>query len=44
VYYLPHQLLDQLLADDAILLTRQFCDCLRDRVDNFIRFIGIDFV
>jgi hypothetical protein len=34
----------QLLANDAILLTRQFCDCLRDRVDDFIRFIGIDFV
>ena len=34
----------QLLANDAILLTCQFCDCLRDRVDDFIRFIGIDFV
>jgi hypothetical protein len=38
VHYLPHQLLDHLLADDAILLTRQFCDCLRDGVDHFIRF------
>ena len=43
VQYLPHQLLDHLLADDAILLARQFCDSLRDRVDDFIRFIGIDF-
>ena len=32
VHYLPHQLLDHLPADDAILLTRQFCDCLRDGV------------
>jgi hypothetical protein len=30
VHYLPHQLLDHLLADEAILLARQFCDCLRD--------------
>ena len=44
VHYLPHQLLNQLLADDAILLARQFCDCLRDRVDDFICFGGIDFV
>jgi hypothetical protein len=44
VHYLPHQLLDHLLADDAILLARQFCDRLRDRVDDFIGFIGIDFV
>jgi hypothetical protein len=44
VHYLPHQLLNHLPADDAILLACQFCDCLRDRVDNFIRFIGIDFV
>ena len=44
VHYLPHQLLDHLLADDAILLARQFCDCLRDRVDDFICFSGIDFV
>ena len=42
VHYLPHQLFDHLLADDAILLARQFCDCLRDRVDDFICFIGID--
>ena len=44
VHYLPHQLLDHLLADDAILLARQFCDCLRDRVNDFICFIGVDFV
>ena len=44
VHYLPHQLLDHLLADDAILLARQFCDRLRDRVDDFICFVGIDFV
>jgi hypothetical protein len=31
VHYLLHQLLNHLLADDAILLARQFCDCLRDR-------------
>ena len=41
---LAHQLLNDLLADDAILLARQFCDCLRDRVDHFIGFIGVDFV
>jgi hypothetical protein len=28
----------------CVLLARQFCDCLRDRVDDFIGFIGIDFV
>jgi hypothetical protein len=44
VHYLLHQLLDHLLADDAILLARQFCDCLGDCVDNFVRFSGIDFV
>ena len=44
VHYLPHQLLNHLLADDAILLARQFCDCLCDRVDDFIGFRGIDFV
>jgi hypothetical protein len=32
VHYLPHQLLNHLLADDAALLARQFC------------FRGIDFV
>ena len=42
--YLPHQLLDHLLADDPILLACQFCDGLCDRVDHFIRFIGINFV
>jgi hypothetical protein len=44
VHYLPHQLLDHVLADEAILLARQFCDCLRNRVDHLIGFIGIDFV
>ena len=44
VHYLPHQLLDHVLADEAILLARQFCDRLRDCVDDFICFIGIDFV
>ena len=43
VHYLPHQLLNHLLTDDPILLARQFCDCLRDRVDDFICFRGIDF-
>ena len=43
VHYLPHQLLDELLPDDAILLARQFCDCLRDRINDFIGFVGIDF-
>jgi hypothetical protein len=27
---------------DAILLARQFCDCLRDRINYFICFSGID--
>ena len=44
VHNLAHQLLNQLLADDPILLARQFCDRLRDCVDDFICFIGIDFV
>ena len=39
VHYLAHQLLNQ----DPILLAGQFCDCLRDRVDDFVRFVGIDF-
>ena len=43
VHYLSHQLLDHMLANDPILLARQFCDCLRDRVDDFICFRGIDF-
>jgi hypothetical protein len=34
---------DHLLAEDAILLARQFCDCLRDRSYYFICFNGIDF-
>jgi hypothetical protein len=41
---LVHQLLNHLLPDDAILLARQFCDCLRDRINDVIGFIGIDFV
>jgi hypothetical protein len=41
---LAHQLLNQLLANDAILLARQFCDCVRDRINDFICFRGIDFV
>ena len=44
VHYLSHQLLDHLLADEPILLARQFCDCLCDRVNDFICFGGIDFV
>ena len=44
VHNLAHQLLNHLLADDAVLLARQFCDCLRHRVDHFIGFIGINFV
>ena len=38
VHYLAHQLLNHLLADDAILLARQFCDCLRAH-----DVVGIDF-
>jgi hypothetical protein len=44
VHYLARQLHDHLLADRAILLARQFCDCFCDRVDDLICFIGIDFV
>ena len=44
VHYLLHQLLNHLLSNDPILLAGQFCDRLRDRVDHFIRFIGINFV
>ena len=36
IHNLAHQLLDHLLADEAILLARQFCDGLCDRVDDFI--------
>jgi hypothetical protein len=32
MHNLPHQLLDRWLANDAILLARQFCDRLCDRV------------
>jgi hypothetical protein len=42
-HYLSHQLLDHLLTDDAGLLARQLCGRLRDRVDDFICFRGIDF-
>jgi GAF domain len=44
VHYLFHQMLNHLLADDGILLARQFCDGLRDCVDHFVRLAGIDFV
>ena len=44
VQNLAHQLLNHLLPDDAILLARQFCDCLRNRINDFICFRGIDFV
>ena len=44
VHNLAHQLLNHLLPDDAILLARQFCNCLRDRINDFICFRGIDFV
>jgi len=44
VDYLPHQLLDHLLADDPILLACQFCDGLCDRVDDFICFLVVDFI
>jgi hypothetical protein len=40
VHNLAHQLLDHLLPDDAVLLARQFCDYLRDRINDFICFIG----
>ena len=43
VHNLAHQLLNHLLTDDAILLAHQFCDCLRDRINYFISFSGIDF-
>ena len=39
VHYLPHQILNHLLSDDAILLARQFCDCHRDRINDVIGFI-----
>ena len=44
MHYLLHQLLDHLLADNAILLTRQFCDCFCDCVDHLVGFSGINFV
>ena len=43
LHYLPHQLLDHLLANGAILLACHSCDRLRDRVDDFICFLGVDF-
>jgi len=44
VHNLAHQLLNHLLPDEPILLACQLCDCLCDRVNDFIRFCGIDFV
>ena len=43
MHNLAPQLLDHLLADEPILLARQLCDCLRDRIDDFICFRGVDF-
>ena len=43
VHYLPHQMLNHLLPDDAILLARQFCGCLRDSVDDVICFICLSY-
>ena len=43
VHNLAHQLFNH-LADDPVLLARRFCDRLGDPVNDFIRFIGIDFV
>ena len=36
IHNLAHQLLDHLLADEAILLARQFCDCLRGRIGAWV--------
>jgi hypothetical protein len=44
VHYLPHQVFDDLLADEPILLARLFRDRLRDRINDFVCFRGIDFV
>jgi hypothetical protein len=38
VHYLLHQMLNHLLPDEAILLARQLCDCLRDRINDVICF------
>ena len=43
VHYLLHQMLNHLLADEPILLARQFCNGLCDGVDHFVGFTGIDF-
>ena len=43
VHDLAHQVFDHLLADEPILLARQFCNGLCDGVDHFICFIGVDF-
>ena len=43
VHNLAHQLFDHLLADEPILLARQFCNGLCDGVDHFVGFTGIDF-
>ena len=44
MHYLPHQMLDHLLPDEPILLACQFSDCLRNSVDDFVGFTGINFV
>jgi hypothetical protein len=44
VHYLARQLHDHLLPDRAILLAGQLSRRLRDLVNDFIRFCGIDFV
>ena len=44
IHYFPHQLFDQLLANQPVLLRSQFCKCLCDGINHFIRFTGIDVV
>ena len=44
MHYLPHQLLNDLLSNDPILLACQLSNGLRDRINDVIGFIGIDFV
>jgi hypothetical protein len=41
---LMHQMFNHLLANEPILLARQFCNCLCDRVNDFIRFSSVDLV
>ena len=38
------QLFDQSLANQPVLLRSQFCKCLCDGINHFIRFTGIDVV